>query len=394
MSKGWPVVQLGEVLSPYQEYIESPELRPYPKLSVKLYGRGVVLDSPADGGALKMKRHQLARAGQVILSEIWGKKGAIGFVPPNGDGALCTSHFFLFDIRRDKLEPKWLQAIFDANYLAEQLDVEAKGTTGYAAVRPKHLLRCEIPLPPLAEQRRIVAQIEALAAQIQEARSLRHQAVEEATVFGSASLSAVFASLETIHDSSRLGDICEVVRGGSPRPAGSPVYYGGKIPFIKVGDLTKDESKYLFEASASVNELGRQHSRFVEAGTLMLTNSGATLGVPKITTIAACFNDGSQAFLNLSPALNREFLYYFFRSKTLWLREQLARGQGQPNLNTDMTKHMLVPVPPLPEQRRIVAYFDDLQAKTDAVKALQTETSAQLDALLPSILDKAFRGEL
>ena len=149
MSAKWPLVKLGEVLSQYTEYIDAPEAREYPKLSVRLYGKGVILDTPANGATLKMMRHQIAKAGQIILSEIWGKKGAIGFVPDEGQGALCTSHFFLFDIDQDKIERRWLQAIFDANYLQEQLDAEAKGTTGYAAVRPKTLLACEIPLPPL-----------------------------------------------------------------------------------------------------------------------------------------------------------------------------------------------------------------------------------------------------
>jgi type I restriction enzyme, S subunit len=191
VSKPWPTVRLGEVLTQYTEYIEAPEPREYRKLSVKLYGKGVVLDAPADGTALKMQRHQLAKAGQVILSEIWGKKGAIGFVPPEGGGALCTSHFFLFDVREDRLDRRWLKAIFDANYLQGQLDAEAKGTTGYAAVRPKTLLACEIPLPPLAEQRRVVARIEELAAQIHEARTLRHQAAEEADALTSSAHSAL-----------------------------------------------------------------------------------------------------------------------------------------------------------------------------------------------------------
>ena len=172
------MIPLSEVLTPYQKYIEAPEPKEYPKLSVKLYGKGVVLDAPADGTILKMKRHQIAKSGQVILSEIWGKKGAIGFVPPEGDGALCTSHFFLFDVHRDKLEPKYLEAIFTANYLQDQLDVEAKGTTGYAAVRPKNLLAAEIPLPPLPEQRRIVARIESMAAKIEEAKDLQRGVIE------------------------------------------------------------------------------------------------------------------------------------------------------------------------------------------------------------------------
>ncbi|MCI0702280.1 MAG: hypothetical protein L0241_14450 [Planctomycetia bacterium] len=111
----FPLVPLSEVLTHYREYINAPEARMYPKLSVKLYGRGVELDTPADGSMLKMPRHQLAKAGQVILSEIWGKKGAIGLVPPEGEGALCTSHFFLFDINRERVEPGYLSLIFQAN---------------------------------------------------------------------------------------------------------------------------------------------------------------------------------------------------------------------------------------------------------------------------------------
>src|SRR3989442_257790 len=145
MKQAWPMVPLSEVLTQYQDYIEAPEPKIYPKLSVKLYGRGVVLDTPGDGSSLKMKRHQIAKSGQVILSEIWGKKGAIGIVPPEGDGALCTSHFFLFDVRCDRIDPRYLGAIFTANYLQPQLDAEAKGTTGYAAVRPAMLLAATIP---------------------------------------------------------------------------------------------------------------------------------------------------------------------------------------------------------------------------------------------------------
>ena len=58
----WPMVPLGEVLTQYTEYINAPEAKTYPKLSVKLYGKGVVLNTPTDGTDLKMKRHQIAKA--------------------------------------------------------------------------------------------------------------------------------------------------------------------------------------------------------------------------------------------------------------------------------------------------------------------------------------------
>ena len=67
---------------------------------------------------------------------------------------------------------------------------------------------------------------------------------------------------------------------------------------------------------------------------------------------------------------------------------------GQANVNAQKLKALPIALPPLPEQRRIVAYLDGLQAKVDAMKTMQAQSAAELDALLPSILDRAFKGEL
>lgn len=69
-------------------------------------------------------------------------------------------------------------------------------------------------------------------------------------------------------------------------------------------------------------------------------------------------------------------------------------GTGQPNVNGSKLSSLLVPVAPPEEQQHIVAELNGLQAKVDAVKALQAQTQAELDALLPSLLDRAFRGLL
>jgi type I restriction enzyme S subunit len=67
---------------------------------------------------------------------------------------------------------------------------------------------------------------------------------------------------------------------------------------------------------------------------------------------------------------------------------------GQANVNATKLRALPIPLPPIPEQRRIVAELDALQAEVDALKRLQSETAAELDALLPAILDRAFKGEL
>jgi type I restriction enzyme S subunit len=72
----------------------------------------------------------------------------------------------------------------------------------------------------------------------------------------------------------------------------------------------------------------------------------------------------------------------------------LAAGSTFPNLPGAKLKLLEISLPPLPEQRRIVAYLDGLQAKVDALSCLQAETGAELDALMPAVLDRAFKGEL
>ncbi|MFO0877416.1 MAG: hypothetical protein U0840_08580 [Gemmataceae bacterium] len=104
-----------------------------------------------------------------------------------------------------------------------------------------------------------------------------------------------------------------VVRGASPRPAGDPKFFGGPIPWITVGSLTTGEQPYLYSVTEGLTEV-EEASRWIEPDTLLLTNSGATLGVPKITMIGGCINDGSVALLDVDYPL-KLYLYYFRNPK-------------------------------------------------------------------------------
>ena len=196
MTNGWQTVPLADVLIQDINYVTELEPKTYPKLSVKLYGKGAILDAPTDGANIKMQRHQFAKSGQIIVSEIWAKKCAIGIVPKEGEGALVTSHFFLFDVVETKILREFIGLLLKRNYFAEALDAHAKGTTGYAAVRPKQFLSLEIPLPPLDEQRRIVGRVEVIATHIAKALSLRKEASDEAENFINRSLKYLLKSKE------------------------------------------------------------------------------------------------------------------------------------------------------------------------------------------------------
>lgn len=92
------------------------------------------------------------------------------------------------------------------------------------------------------------------------------------------------------------------------------------------------------------------------AGTLILTNSGATLGVPKILGIDGCANDGIVAFIGLQSLIKKPFAYLFLSTLTQRLRDELRQGGTQPNLNTGIVRRIVCPLPPLFEQDAILSY--------------------------------------
>jgi type I restriction enzyme, S subunit len=391
MGNNWPKVELREVLKHRKEFITIDDLTLYKRPRVQLHAQGVVIRNESLGIFIRTKKQQVCHGGEFLVAEIDAKVGGYGLVPSSLDSSIVSSHYFLFVLDESQLDRKFLDYFIQTPAFGDQ--VAAQGSTNYAAISSSHILSYEIPLPPLTEQRRIVVRIEGLAARIEEAQEIRKQVAEEAETLWESSLSATFDKIALSAPRKKVRDICAVIRGRSPRPK-SPIFYEETIPFLKVADLTKDDEKYLNTYTETVREAGLFGKRRVAASTLMLTNSGSTLGVPKICTFSTIFNDGIQAFLNLSDSISKEYLYYFLRSKTRWFRNWAARGQGQPNLNTEMVKEMELPLPSLDEQTEIVANLDHLKKEMECLKNTQIECTAALDALMPSILDKAFRGEL
>jgi len=190
----------------------------------------------------------------------------------------------------------------------------------------------------------------------------------------------------------KIEDISNVVRGASPRPAHSPKFFGGKIPWITVGCLTSDSTPYMKSVSEYLNDAGKKKSRFIPSNTLLLTNSGATLGVPKITKIGGCINDGIVALLSVENPL-KKYLYYFLSSKTKSLRN-INQGAAQPNLNTKIIKSIELSLPPLNEQKRIVEKIEELFTELDNTKTTLEKTKLQQKQYKESLLKSAFEGKI
>ena len=186
----------------------------------------------------------------------------------------------------------------------------------------------------------------------------------------------------------RIGDISTAVRGASPRPAGDPRYFNGSfIPWLTVAALTNIPSSqvHVRETVGYLTEEGAQYSRILEKGTLIIANSGATLGVAKILSIRCCANDGVAALLNQRDCDNL-FLVYYLNSQTKRLREVVATGLGQPNLNTGLIESLPVPIPPLPEQCAIAEVLSDVDALIAALDHLIAKKRAIKQGAMQQLL--------
>jgi len=380
--KAWPKVFLGDVLKQDVQYLSEPEPRLYPKLSVKLYGRGVVLDTPADGGSIKMRKHQLARPGQVILSEIWAKKGAIGIVPAVGDGALCTSHFFLFDIDDSKALPGYIDWLLRGNYFEPQLNAEARGTTGYAAIRPKQFLATKIPLPPLPEQQALVARLDALA---------------EKTRQVEAHLDAVERDAEHLLALRFRDDIA----GAPLRPMAEvaplvrreqTIDLNGSYPELGIRSFGKGT---FHKPPLSGSDVGTKRLYRIEPGDLLFSNVFAWEGAIAIAQPQDAGRFGSHRFITCqaNPELTTaEFLRFYFLTEDglLKIGEASPGGAGR-NRTLGLEKLMAIEVPtPL---LAVQQTFDRLQAEIAALKAKHTAIRQANAALLPATLERVFAGE-
>lgn len=171
----------------------------------------------------------------------------------------------------------------------------------------------------------------------------------------------------------KIGDICLVERGGSPRPIEK---YITDAPtganWIKIGDTT--ESMYITHTAQKIIPEGVKKSRMVHAGDFLLSNS-MSFGRPYILSIDGCIHDGWLVLRDANNIFDKHFLYYCLSSPAIYTKfKSMAVGGVVNNLNSAMVRNVEIPLPPLDEQRHIAAILDKV---TDLI----SQRRAQLDKL-------------
>ena len=175
----------------------------------------------------------------------------------------------------------------------------------------------------------------------------------------------------------KINDICRIRRGASPRPIQDYISEQG-IPWVKISDATSSGSRFIDSTNEYIKEDGKEKSRFIEKGTLILSNS-ATPGIPKIMGIDACVHDG-WLIIDEFKNVTQEFLYYSFiyeRDRLL----NLSNGSVFRNLKTDIVKNYEINLPGVNEQKAIAKVLSDLDEKIETNNKINKKLEEMAQAI-------------
>ncbi|WP_061204924.1 restriction endonuclease subunit S [Lactobacillus crispatus] len=197
---------------------------------------------------------------------------------------------------------------------------------------------------------------------------------------------------------SRLGDLFTILRGGSPRPIKSFLTNDENgINWIKIGD-TDPNSKYITKTEEKIIPEGLKKSRAVHIGDFVLSNS-MSFGRPYILKINGAVHDGWLIISDYDQVFNKDFLYYLLLSS--FVKKQFsiaATGSTVKNLNRERVANTIGVIPPLEEQKRIVAKIEKLMPLVDeyaeSYNRLQKIDNEFEDKLKQSVLQYAMEGKL
>lgn len=175
----WPLVSLGEVLKPFVERVSLNPLGTYREVTVKWWGKGLAIRREMLGAETATRERVALRTGQFIISRIDARKGAAGVVPASLAGGVVTNDFPVFDVDESRLVPAYLGYYAQTAEFVELCERASEGTTNRVRLKEDQFRNTTIPLPPLEEQRRIVARVDAIASRVAEARRLQTESEGE-----------------------------------------------------------------------------------------------------------------------------------------------------------------------------------------------------------------------
>jgi type I restriction enzyme S subunit len=299
--------------------------------------------------------------------------------------------YYNSNLMRLEFDPEQVCSNEYANYAlntegaVSRLRALATGTTSVAAIYTRDLMKLQVLVPPLPEQRAIATALSdvdgllgGLDRLIAKKRDLKQAAMQQ-LLTGQTRLPGWDGGWEV----KRLGDVAEMGSGGTPTSS-VPAYYDGDIPWASISDMTKG-GKVISSTDRNLTRAGFTNSaaQMFPAGTILYAMY-ASLGECSIAGISLC---SSQAILGIRPKdkLNGEFLYYFLTSLKVIVKT-LGQQGTQANLNKGMVQDFRLSLPPLPEQTAIASVLTEMDGELAVLEQQLEKTRALKQAMMQELL--------
>ena len=387
--------------------------------------------------AEELGRHSFSR-GDIVVTKLGDPLGKACIIPENMEWGIVVADVVRVRVAQDLISRKAVAYAINSEVVSKQLEGEIKGTTR-PRVNLNHIRSLLVPLPPFNEQLRIVARVEELFTMLdagvkyletvkaqlkpyrqsvlksgfegkltEEWRRTHRDELEPASnllkrireerMKNMAGKYEEFLPVDAVNLSelpegwvwTRIGEVCETTSGGTPSRKNRR-YFGGKIPWLKSGEL---EDGLVRSSEEHITEEGLESSsaKIVPKGAVLIALYGATVGRLGILEIDSAINQAICAILTPND-LDKRFLFWYlmsYRSSLLHAR----KGGAQPNISQEIVKNTVVPLAPLSEQSRIAEEIERHFAVIDETERTIANSLRQAEKLRQSILKRTFEGNL
>jgi type I restriction enzyme, S subunit len=380
----WPLVPLGELLTQVSDRHRVEVGKLYPNIGIYSFGRGVFEKPPIDGSTTSATHLFRIRAGQVIYSRLFAFEGAYAVVPDFADGAYVSNEYPTFAIDETRILPGFVALTLQRPATWQALAALTSGMGDRRRrLHPERFLSHPIALAPLREQACITGSLNRLSARIVEAKRLRAE-IQDAS---RALLHSVFHHLVQGAAYRPLGEVAPIVR--------RPVKIDTDKSYDEIGIRSFHKGTF-FKGTSGGADISHKKMFQMVPGDLVFSNIMAWEGAIAVVRPEDEGRIGVHRFITCLPEpglTDPYFLWFYFQTEEGFEKivetspATIARNR---TLNAKMLPRIEVPVPAFAKQRAFAA----LRAKVQSIQDAQAANQAELDALLPAVLDKAFKGML
>lgn len=380
MKNNWKKYKLGDFLERQYDSIILDDTTKYKRLTIRGKGQGVFLRDTVIGFEIGTKNQFLVKENQFLLSKIDAMNGAFGIVPKECNDGIITGNFWTYEIDKEIIKQRFLELLC-FNETFTKFSIEAsEGTTNRKYLRENQFLNLEILLPPLPEQKRIVAKIESIKEKIEAIQKIRTEQEKEMENLRN----SLFIDLSKQYQNVPIGKLLiakknqvEIIPSRNYKQVTVRVNHNGVLlRGMKMGSEIGSKQYLANEGDFIISKIDARN--------------GSMGMIPK--ELDRAIVTGDFPLYNFTKKINP--LYFLHFSNTHYFDKACIKAsEGTTNrkrLKLNRFNKIEIPLPTIEKQNEIVFLLD----KMERIQQVNQQQETELTESLAGLLDKAFKGEL